>query len=53
MSFQCLGTWPGERGETYLSLLDTKLPQIGEEARPRYRCAVRTNDFHMIIVRVT
>ena len=40
MSFQCLASWPGESGETYMSLLDTKLPQLGEEARPRYRCAV-------------
>ena len=40
MSFQCLGSWAGENGETYMSLLDTKLPQLGEEPRPRYRCAV-------------
>ncbi len=40
MSFQCLGSWPGEDGQTYMSLLDTKLPQLGEEPRPRYRCAV-------------
>ena len=42
MSFQCLGSWPGEDGQTYMSLLDTKLPQLGEEPRPRYRCAVST-----------
>ncbi len=40
MNFQCLASWPGENGETYLSLLNTKLPQLGEEPRPRYRCAV-------------
>lgn len=40
MSFQCLASWPGQNGETYMSLLDTKLPQLGEKARPRYRCAV-------------
>jgi len=40
MSFQCLASWSGDNGETYMSLLDTKLPQLGEEARPRYRCAV-------------
>ena len=40
MSFQCLGHWPGDDGETYMSLLDTKLPQLGEDPRPRYRCAV-------------
>ena len=41
MSFQCLASWQSEtQGETYMSLLDTKLPQLGEEARPRYRCAV-------------
>lgn len=44
MSFQCLASWPGENGETYLSLLDTKLPQLGEEARPRYRCALFKED---------
>ena len=41
MSFQCLASWQSDtQGETYMSLLDTKLPQLGEEARPRYRCAV-------------
>ena len=44
MSFQCLASWQSEtQGETYMSLLDTKLPQLGEEARPRYRCAVSYN----------
>ena len=42
MSFQCLGSWAGDNGETYMSLLDTKLPQLGEDPRPRYRCAVST-----------
>jgi len=45
MSFQCLASWAGDNGETYMSLLDTKLPQLGEEARPRYRCAVSTLSF--------
>jgi len=40
MSFQCLGHWTGEDGHRYLSLLDMKLPQLGEEPRPRYRCAI-------------
>ena len=44
MSFQCLGNWVGEDGRNYLSLLDTKLPQLGEEPRPRYRCAVYQSD---------
>jgi len=44
MSFQCLGHWRGEDGQNYLSLLDTKLPQLGEEARPRYRCAMYLAD---------
>jgi len=44
MSFQCLGDWMGEDGRRYLSLLDTKLPQLGEAARPRYRCAVYDSD---------
>ena len=48
MSFQCLGSWPGENGETYMSLLDTKLPQLGEEPRPRYRCAVSFFSFTII-----
>jgi len=46
MSFQCLGDWEGEDGLKYLSLLDTKLPQLGEEPRPRYRCAVYETDLH-------
>ena len=46
MSFQCLGHWQGEDGLNYLSLLDTKLPQLGEEPRPRYRCAVYEADLH-------
>jgi len=46
MSFQCLGNWVGEDGLQYLSLLDTKLPQLGEEPRPRYRCAVYETDLH-------
>lgn len=50
MSFQCLGSWPGENGETYMSLLDTKLPQLGEEPRPRYRCAV--SQFYVSFKRV-
>ena len=40
LSFQCLGHWTGEDGRQYLSLLDRVLPQVGEEARPRWRCAV-------------
>jgi len=44
MSFQCLGHWRGEDGQNYLSLLDTKLPQLGEEPRPRYRCAMYLAD---------
>ena len=44
MSFQCLGHWKGEDGLSYLSLLDMKLPQLGEEPRPRYRCAVYQSD---------
>ena len=44
MSFQCLGHWAGEDGQNYLSLLDTKLPQLGEEPRPRYRCAIYRTD---------
>ena len=40
LSFTCLGDWTGEDGRQYLSLLDRVLPQVGEEARPRWRCAV-------------
>ena len=40
MRFQCLGHWKGEDGHNYLSLLDTELPQLGERAVPRYRCAM-------------
>ena len=40
MELQCLGHWRGEDGQQYLALLDTELPQLGEEPRPRYRCAI-------------
>ena len=40
MSFKCLGSWRGGDGQKYAALMDTKLPQLGEQARPRYRCAV-------------
>ena len=43
LSLQCLGDWEGEDGRRYLSLLDRILPQVGEEARPRWRCAVVTD----------
>jgi hypothetical protein len=46
MSFQCLGHWTGDDGLNYLSLLDMNLPQLGEEPRPRYRCAVYQSDPH-------
>ena len=45
MSFQCLGSWAGDNGETYMSLLDTQLPQLDEDPRPRYRCAVSNSKF--------
>lgn len=50
MNFQCLASWPGENGETYLSLLNTKLPQLGEEPRPRYRCAVSIKSKYVIFM---
>ena len=27
-------------GQNYVALMDTELPQLGEEIRPRYRCGV-------------
>ena len=43
-SYQCLGSWQGEDGRKYLSLLDRVLPQVGEAARPRWRCATYQED---------
>ena len=43
-SYQCLGDWVGEDGRRYLSLLDRVLPQVGEAARPRWRCATYQED---------
>ena len=43
-SYQCLGSWQGEDGRSYLSLLDRVLPQVGEAARPRWRCATYQSD---------
>ena len=42
--YQCIGHWEGYGDVKYLSLLDTKLPQLGEKPRPRYRCARYTVD---------
>ena len=52
MSFQCLGHWTGEDGLQYLSLLDMKLPQLGEEPRPRYRCAVYQSDVNTGVIQM-
>ena len=38
LSFTCLGHWSNDQGQQFVSLLDKVLPQIGEEARPRWRC---------------
>jgi len=40
MHYKCLGSWVGADGLSYLALMDTELPQLGEELRPRYRCGV-------------
>ena len=52
MSFQCLGHWTGDDGLKYLSLLDMKLPQLGEEPRPRYRCAIYQTDLNIGVTHV-
>jgi len=44
MHFKCMGNWRGEDGQKYLALLDTNLPQLGEEITPRYRCAIYKED---------
>ena len=44
LELQCLGHWRGEDGHHYLALLDMQLPQLGEEPRARYRCAIYTVD---------
>ena len=40
LEWKCLGGWLGEDGQQYISLLDTKLVQMDEAPRPRYRCGV-------------
>ena len=40
MHYKCLGSWKASDGQNYLALMDTELPQLGEEIRPRYRCGV-------------
>ena len=40
MHYKCLGSWKAADGQNYLALMDTELPQLGEEIRPRYRCGV-------------
>jgi len=44
MHFKCIGNWQGDDGQQYLALLDTKLPQLGEELKPRYRCGIFKSD---------
>lgn len=44
MHLRCLGDWQGEDGQRYLALMDTELPQLGEQIRPRYRCAIYKED---------
>ena len=44
VQWKCLGGWVGEDGRQYVSLLDTKLVQIDERPRPRYRCGIYKSD---------
>jgi len=44
MHFKCMGSWRGEDGQKYAALMDTKLPQLGEVARARYRCVIYKED---------
>ena len=56
MSFHCLGDWQGsQKGERYIALMDTKATvapsrsgkqnqYVEESMRPRYRCALYTED---------
>ena len=44
LQFKCLGSWQGEDGQRYLSLLDTKLVQMDEAPHPRYRCGIYKHD---------
>ncbi|XP_059091334.1 uncharacterized protein LOC131886899 [Tigriopus californicus] len=49
MSFHCLGDWEGPDGHRYIALMDTQATsqggsQIEVETRPRYRCALYTED---------
>jgi len=44
MHYKCLGSWKAADGQNYLALMDTELPQLGEEIRPRYRCGIWRSD---------
>jgi len=44
LQFKCLGSWTGEDGQEYVSLLDTKLVQLDEAPHPRYRCGIYKHD---------
>ena len=37
-SWQCLASWPGPRGENYITFLDTS-----PTTRTKYRCGVSTD----------
>ena len=44
LQFKCLGSWRGEDGQQYVSLLDTQLVQMDEAPRARYRCGIYKHD---------
>ena len=50
MHYKCLGSWKAADGQNYLALMDTELPQLGEEIRPRYRCGVRSFSSYLILL---
>ena len=51
MHYKCLGSWKAADGQNYLALMDTELPQLGEEIRPRYRCGVSQFSPRLILLR--
>lgn len=44
LQFKCLGSWRGDDGQHYVSLLDTQLVQMDEAPRARYRCGIYKHD---------
>ena len=50
MGLRCLGDWKGHDGQKYLALWD---PEVTTDNQPRYRCAVSTLKYLIMLFTTT